>query len=731
MSLFGKQLQDRIRTDQQTEDLNLKKLGDAVSGKKRLHYRETSSSLENIRQIGLICRYLGLPVPEKTRPCDSLDEQISMMLQPSGATRRVVELTDKWWRNGDGPLLAQIEETGETLALIPGRFGGYHYTDPQSGEKVWVTEKNKDRFAVNAYCFYKPLPDKPLSGHGYIRFLLRQLSGTDILILIYTSLHVVLLGLVTPLAINYAFQNVIPSGQQTLLISLGILMLSAALSTWLMSVAKTSIMSRIGSRLSVIGDNAVYARLMHLPSPFFSGQTAGGLASKVSALNSIPSLLISLFFDTFLTLGLSLIYVAMLFTIAEPLTMPVLVIYGVEILLFVITVIQEKKIVLEALSAGENNSGMVLALLSGIQKIKASGNEQRAFSKWMETYTAKTLPAHRILFPYSFRGPIITVIHMLGTLWLYIIAYRSNLTLAQFASFSSIFGMAMAGISALSRSGSTISMFEPILELGRPILETVPEETLGKRVVTSLTGEIRLDQVVFRYAPDSPAVLDNLSLHIRPGEYVAIVGKSGCGKSTLMKILLGFEEPEQGSVYYDGYDLGSLDRHSLRRHIGTVLQDGQLFAGDILSNITITAPWMGEEGAWEAAEKAGVAEDIRRMPMRMRTMISEGGGGISGGQKQRIMIARALCPKPNVIMMDEATSALDNLTQKIVTDSLDAMKCTRLIIAHRLSTIQHCDRIIVLDQGKIAEDGTYDELLARNGIFTELARRQMVEEEEI
>ena len=322
-----------------------------------------------------------------------------------------------------------------------------------------------------------------------------------------------------------------------------------------------------------------------------------------------------------------------------------------------------------------------------------------------------------------------TAVHMAGMLWIYVTAYQDHIGIAEFSAFSSAFGMVMAGITALGNSGTSLAMIRPILTLGEPILKEVPEKSTGKQTIHTLNGRIDIDQVIFRYEKDAPAVINGLSLHIEPGEYVAIVGRSGCGKSTLLRLLLGFEEPEQGAVYYDNCDLGSLDKQSLRRNIGIVLQDGKLFSGDIFSNITISAPWMTMEDAWEAAEKAGMAESIRRMPMGMYTMITEGGGGISGGQKQRLLIARALCSKPSIIMLDEATSALDNITQKIVTDSLDAMNCTRIVIAHRLSTIRSCSRIIVLDKGMIAEDGTYEELMAGNGIFTELVRRQMLEEE--
>lgn len=219
-------------------------------------------------------------------------------------------------------------------------------------------------------------------------------------------------------------------------------------------------------------------------------------------------------------------------------------------------------------------------------------------------------------------------------------------------------------------------------------------------------------------------ILDDLSLKIKPGEYIAIVGKTGCGKSTLMRILLGFETPNSGAVYYDGKDIKSLDLRSLRQKIGTVMQDGKLFSGDIFANIVICAPWLTLNDAWEAARMAGFDDDIRNMPMGMHTVISEGGGGISGGQKQRMMIARAIAPKPRVIMFDEATSALDNITQKQVSDSLDSLKSTRIVIAHRLSTIKHCDRIVVLDKGKIIEDGTYQELIDKKGYFAELVERQ-------
>ena len=261
----------------------------------------------------------------------------------------------------------------------------------------------------------------------------------------------------------------------------------------------------------------------------------------------------------------------------------------------------------------------------------------------------------------------------------------------------------------------------------RPLLEAEPEVAENKEILTELAGRVELSGVRFRYDEHMPYVIDGMDLTIRSGEYVAIVGKSGCGKSTLVRLLLGFETPEKGAIFYDGKNMASVDLRSLRRRIGAVTQDGKLFHEDIFSNITISAPYLSEEDAWEAAEIAGIADDIRAMPMGMQTMISEGSGGISGGQKQRLMIARAVAPKPRILIFDEATSALDNKTQKKVSEALDALKCTRIIIAHRLSTIKNCDRILYLEDGHIVEDGTYDELIAQGGRFAELVERQRLD----
>jgi ABC-type bacteriocin/lantibiotic exporter with double-glycine peptidase domain len=272
----------------------------------------------------------------------------------------------------------------------------------------------------------------------------------------------------------------------------------------------------------------------------------------------------------------------------------------------------------------------------------------------------------------------------------------------------------------------SVAKIKPVLDLAEPILKAEPEKTLRKDIATRISGGIEMNGVYFRYNEQAPYILENFSVKIKAGEYVAIVGKTGCGKSTLVRLLLGFEKPEKGAVFYDGKDLERIDLKSLRRKIGSVIQDGKLFYGDIFHNIAIASEKLTQEEAWEAAELAGIADDIEAMPMGMHTIIAEGQGGISGGQKQRILIARAVASRPKILIFDEATSALDNITQRQISEALDGLKCTRIVIAHRLSTIKNCDRILVMDGGKIVEQGTYDELIANKGYFSELVERQQL-----
>jgi ABC-type bacteriocin/lantibiotic exporter with double-glycine peptidase domain len=307
----------------------------------------------------------------------------------------------------------------------------------------------------------------------------------------------------------------------------------------------------------------------------------------------------------------------------------------------------------------------------------------------------------------------------------FFLAGEKSFTTGQFLAFNAAFGGLLGAVLGATAALSSIMNIVPIYERAKPILQTEPEITSSKGHPGQLTGDIEVSQVRFGYVADAPPVLDDVSVHIRPGEFVAVVGPSGSGKSTLLRLLLGFEVPQSGSIYFDGQDMGGLDLGHLRRQLGVVLQNGQLMGGDLYSNIVGSAASLTVDDAWVAAEQAGVAEDIRNMPMGMNTVIGDGGGTLSGGQRQRVLIARAIVRRPRIIFFDEATSALDNRTQAMVSESLEQLKATRVVIAHRLSTVVNADRIVVMEKGAIVQSGTYAELMEQPGLFRELAARQM------
>ena len=338
-----------------------------------------------------------------------------------------------------------------------------------------------------------------------------------------------------------------------------------------------------------------------------------------------------------------------------------------------------------------------------MQKIRLSGAEKRVFAKWGKLYThVADFMFNKPLF-LKVSDVLTLAVTLLGTFVIYAVAISENVSVSEYYAFNSAYGYMSTGILAISGVAQSIACIKPLLEMVTPFMKAVPEQSEDRKVINKLSGHIELNNVTFSYTEGGRKILDELSMEIEPGDYVALVGKSGCGKSTLVRILLGFETPDMGSVYYDRRDLSTIDIRSLRRKIGTVMQDGKLFSGSIYSNIVITAPDATLDDAWKAAEIAGLADDIRKMPMGMNTLISEGPGGISGGQRQRILIARALASNPSIMILDEAPSALDNLTQKKVKEALDKEECTRIVIAHRLSTIRQCNKIFYLEDGRIKE----------------------------
>ena len=380
-------------------------------------------------------------------------------------------------------------------------------------------------------------------------------------------------------------------------------------------------------------------------------------------------------------------------------------------------------------------SGLVQQIFTGLPKFRVSGAEEQAYFLWSKVFGEEWKWNLKLRLQNNYNTILSAIQPLTLTLLLYYITFYvlsevkgelliPGIDYAKFIAFQAAFTGVNMTLNSLTGLVGQFFMVQPHIKNLRPILEETPEVADDKPDADALSGAIEISHLSFSYTDDSPNVVDDMSFRIAAGENVAIVGKSGCGKSTLLRLMLGFEKPKSGAVYYDGQDLSELNVSSIRSQMGVVLQNGQLMSGDIFTNIVGTTA-LTQDDAWEAAKAAGLDEDIKKMPMGMQTVISEGSTNISGGQRQRILIARALATKPAILILDEATSALDNRTQAIVTESLNKRNVTRIVVAHRLSTIEDCDRIIVLDKGKIVESGTFDELVALNGIFADLVRRQI------
>ena len=683
-------------------------------------------SLEANRAISKILSYFGEKVPDISDSSDNISSQLESILRPSGMLKRRVELRDEWWKDSTGVLLTS-KKNGEIVALIPGKWSGYSYTN-SDGKSIRISKKNAGEFNTSAFCFYKPFPNKPIKIIDLIKFMISNISSLDFTILILIYLIMQLFGMATPYITNIIYNSLIPSESISLFNTISCTLLGITIGRLSTGIIQNCVKSRLKGKLNLAVHSATMMRLFSLPANFFRKYSAGELSNRIDYISVFCSVVSETFLSTILTSLFSLAYIFQMVSMAPSLVPVSLLIIFLSLCFSIIITLITQSINNKKMELSPKLQSLVFNIFSGIQKIKIAGAETRAFSIWAKKYSQLQKLEYNPPLIIKISGVIGLVISSLGTIAIYWLSAMNKISISNYMAFNVAYGAVSGAIMSLNGIALQFSNLKPSLNLIKPLLETPTENSSNGKIVNSLHGNIDINNVTFKYDGSSNYVLNNFSLKIKKGEYIAIVGNTGCGKSTLMRLLLGFETPEKGAIYYDNRDISSLDKKSLRQKIGVVMQNGSIFQGDIFSNIIVTAPWKTMDDAWNAARMAGIDKDIEEMPMGMHTLISEGSGGISGGQKQRLMIARALINNPKILLFDEATSALDNITQKIVSDNIDKLKCTRIVIAHRLSTIKNCDRIIVIDKGKISESGTFDELMInKEGLFYKFAVRQLVD----
>ena len=731
---FRQNMDDRRQNDFDSMNEALLELSEALTGrsdsgeeltaalKQVSHYYKGAkgvSKKEWIRRAQMLSS--SAPRGDQAATLAWVDQRLDQAIAGTGAQYRLAELSGEWYKDASGVLLV-ADESGVPVALIPGAKG-YSFIDPANKKRCAVTPANASSFGNRAFCFYRPLPSRPLQLRDILIYLVRGIELKDVLLILGCLLLSVGLGMLLPLANAMLFGPVLAAQDSAILINAAVMLISVGIAQAVINGAKALALNGVGTKLTLHIQAAAMMRMLSLPASFYRNHSSGELTELIGGFSLIARNIQQVVLGAMLSAVFSLAYLGQIFVISPGLGLPAAAIIVLNVAVTVVIALVQAKVNRKKIASRARLSGVQSTLLDSMREIRINGAESRAFATWAPRYSDVTR--------LEYNGPLLARIaptlqlaaSLLGTLFIYGAAFASGVSASEYMAFSSAFGMVLGAFMTLASTAGIAAQIKPQMDILKPILDETPEVNEEKTAPVKPSGRIDLENISFGYDPEKP-VLQGLKLHIEAGDYIALVGESGCGKSTLMRLMLGFERPSEGRVCYDGLDLSDMDVQTLRRSIGVVLQETQLFQGDIFSNITISAPWLTEEDAWNAARGAGIADDIQRLPMGMSTVVAAGGVGFSGGQKQRLAIARALAPRPAILMFDEATSALDNKTQQIVSDTLDHLECTRIVIAHRISTIRNCRRICMLQNGCITEEGSYEELMARKGAFYELVRRQ-------
>lgn len=731
---WQKQKRAEINRLRKKKDNDRRVMDNLLSRLTSLNTKEEGSGLHEQSGDPLLdaCRLVGRSMQIKIKPPalhsgDAPELTLDAIARASRIRTREVALSGEWYKEDSGPILGFMEADGKPVALIPVSPTAYLLHDPVLQSKKKVDRETAAQIRGWGFVFFRPFSHKEIKLGDLLSFGFHSCWKRDLLVIVLMGILGGLLGTAVPLATGIIFDSIIPEGEKGTLLQIALILGASALAAMLFQLTRSLATMRLEGKMDGTLQAAVWNRLLSLSVPFFKQFSAGELAMRAMGISQIRVILSGTTLNTILSGIFSVFTFVLLFYYDARLALVAAALVVLAVLIMGYLGYRKVSWERQVLEVSNHISGLMLQLIGGVIKFQVAGAEQRAFSRWAREFGRQRKLAFRRESVANALTTFNTVFPVLSSMIIFyaLTSLAEPLPVGQFVGFYSAFTTFMLSMVALSDALIGVNLVIPLYQRAKPILETLPEDDESKINPRVLTGSIEVSHVSFRYQADGPLILQDVYFEIKEGDYVALVGTSGCGKSTLFRILLGFEKPETGKVYYNGQDLAKADIRAVRRQLGVVLQNGQLMTGNILSNIIGANPRLTIEHAWEAARMAGIEEDIREMPMGMFTMISEGAGTISGGQKQRLMIARAIVNKPKIIFFDEATSALDNRTQAIVSQSLDKLQATRVVIAHRLSTIMNCNKILVMDKGRIVERGTYRELMAKDGVFADLAKRQL------
>lgn len=666
-------------------------------------------------------RHIGIAPLDRLREACGKTFGLSDIARLSRFTYRETVLPKKWYKKDLGDLIVFDGNDKPFACLARGR--SYAIYDAEN-EKISRLGKNAaERFGNRAFVIYRPFPARALDRRDILVFCGRSVRWRDIVPLVAVTVLTALICALIPSAAQALYDEYIPAG------GAGLFRAGCAAASFMAAnipilIVGALVRLRISARIANDFQNAVYNRLFSLPDRVFGKYDSADLAQRVMSAGSVAGG----FSELILTLFISAVYIVTFFVQMASYSAELSAVGAIMALIWagaaVLVSNTARRYEERADELGAESGSKMYQFLSGISTLRTAGVEDRALLEYMKPYIEKCVVEEK-------RGRLPKCAALSRTVGgvfaavFFVVFANGDMGMGAFAGFGAAFGIFAAYLLRAAESVSGLVWLKASAKRLEPLSEA-PESSGGKALPGEISGAVEINNVSFSYSADEPKVLDGVSLNIAAGEYVGIVGGSGSGKSTLLKLLLGCETPDSGKIYYDNKDIESVDKRELRRKMGVVMQGGRLISGSILENITITVPEASAEDIEAVIKAAGLDEELKKMPMGLRTVLTEDGRTVSGGQRQRILIARALLARPKILFLDEATSVLDNAAQKTVCEALENMSATRVVIAHRLSTVMRCGRIIVMDGGKIAEQGTYDELMQKDGLFAALAKEQII-----
>lgn len=726
-----KRFKAKDELDKENLDSALRDLGSLLDDDEEIKWSFEPNASSLFKTMQLIGRHQNINFIDNkdVKFNDSLEEKLRSICYKSHVQCRLVKLNKNFWKHDCRSLLGFLKEGSKPVAIINYKPNKYEIIDPETKIKRPLNEETYQELFDTAYMFYEPFKDGPLNGKDIVKFCLKGQSKELIRIFILGVLGA-LISLIPPFLNEVLFNDVIESSQPSLLpqVILGFIMTTIVTSVFLFTRSMTTfrVMSLIDYRL----ESALWDRILSLPTNFFRKSTVGNLIERVYAVSQIHQLITGSVIRILISGIFSLFYFAAMFYYNTPLSVVGIFIVFLTIAISAVCIVKKAQLFRLILNLSGIVNGIVIQLISGVAKLRIAGAENRGFTQWSEVKKDITELGYKSQKIQNIVTIVTNSMPIFSTAILFSIAVlmmasgnNYHVSVGTLMAFFAAYVPFSSSIYDASNTLINIVQVAPLWDRAKFILEETPEIDNDKLSPGTLNGSVLVEKVSFKYEKNAFDVLNNLTLEAKPGQFIGIAGPSGCGKSTLVRILLGFESPTQGKVYYNDLDLQTLDIRQVRKQIGTVLQNGKIFSGTIYDNI-VCGGIFSKDDINDAVLLSGFFEDLKGLPMGLHTFIQSGTSTLSGGQIQRLLIARAIIRKPKILIFDEATSALDNKNQDIVITALEKLNATRIVIAHRLSTIKNADKIYIIDNGHVTQQGTFNELANQEGLFKIMLERQ-------